>query len=122
MVRQQRGVTFVGWLFLLVPVAIVAYVAIRLIPIYLNYMRVARALDQSISETRSDEGGGSLTQLRVAIDRHFEIDSIEYPNSKDLVIRKDGKNWVVEAKYEEEAPLFGNLSILVKFDKIAQGG
>ena len=44
--HSQRGVTFIGWLFLLVPVAIVVYAGIRLTPIYLNYMRVAKSLSQ----------------------------------------------------------------------------
>ena len=44
--RSQRGVTFLGWLLLLTPVAIVIYAGIRLTPVYLNYMRVARSLDR----------------------------------------------------------------------------
>ncbi len=40
--HTQRGVTFLGWLILLIPVAIVVYAGIRLTPIYLNYMRVAQ--------------------------------------------------------------------------------
>jgi hypothetical protein len=31
----------IGWLVLMVPIAIVAYGVIRLVPIYLNYMRVS---------------------------------------------------------------------------------
>ena len=29
MIRRQRGVTFIGWLILLIPVAILGYVGIR---------------------------------------------------------------------------------------------
>ena len=42
-VSRQRGITFIGWLFLLMPVAIVVYGGIRLAPVYLNYMKVAKA-------------------------------------------------------------------------------
>ena len=32
-------------------------------------------------------------------------------------MRRDGKAWVIEADYEDAAPLFANLSLLVTFDK-----
>ena len=41
---RQAGITFIGWLFLLVPVAIVGYAGIRLLPVYLTYMKVAKAV------------------------------------------------------------------------------
>ncbi len=44
--NRQVGVTAIGWLFLLTPVAIVVYAGIRLAPVYLNYMKVAKAKDQ----------------------------------------------------------------------------
>ena len=42
---RQRGVTFLGWMFLLIPLAMVVYAGIRLAPMYLNYMRVARSVE-----------------------------------------------------------------------------
>ena len=50
--HSQRGITFIGWLVLLVPVAIVVYAGIRLAPIYLNYMRVAKSLSETASEAK----------------------------------------------------------------------
>lgn len=121
--KRQRGVTFIGWLFLLLPMAIVGYALIRLVPFYLNYLRVARSLDQVVREVKMDEAGAQLTAIKISLDRHFEIDSIDYPATKDITIRKDAaKGWVLEAKYEEVAPLFGNLQLLISFDKIATAG
>ena len=42
--RKQRGVTMIGWIFLLVPVAVVLYAGIRVVPEYLNYYKVVTAL------------------------------------------------------------------------------
>ena len=77
MFRQQRGVTFIGWLFLLIPLAIVGYVAIRLVPIYLNYMRVAHSLDQTATEMKVEEGA-TLTPvlIRANIAKHFDIEDM----------------------------------------------
>jgi ribosomal protein L11 len=118
--NRQRGVTFIGWLFLLTPFAIVGYAGIRLAPVYLNYMKVAKAMDQAGNELKA--GGASPTAIRNTIDKHFEIDMVEYPSTKDMKITKDGGAWVVESNYDDDAPLFGNISLHVTFDKVVKIG
>ncbi|HXY76972.1 MAG TPA: DUF4845 domain-containing protein, partial [Steroidobacteraceae bacterium] len=62
------------------------------------------------------------TSIRNSIDRHFEIDMVEYPTVKDISITRDGGEWVVEAAYDDEAPLFANISLHVTFDKVRRIG
>ncbi len=123
MIRRQRGVTLIGWLFLLIPVALVGYIGIRLVPIYLNYMRVAHSVEQSAVELKSDDAG-TLTPLliRATIYKHFDIESITFPDVKDLSVTRDGSGWTIEAKYEDTAPIFGNISVIVDFDKVGKIG
>jgi hypothetical protein len=113
---RQKGVTAIGWIILMIPIAMVGYAGIRLAPVYLNYMKVVRALD----EVAGDPDGGSLTpeSIRTKIDRHFEIDMVDYPTAKDMKITRDGTTWEVEATYEDDAPLFSNISLHVVFDKL----
>ena len=92
--NRQQGITAIGWLVLLTPFAIVLYGGIRLAPLYLNYMKVARALDQAVSNAKS--GAADAQALRTAIDRHFEIDMVEYPTIKDIQVRREGAAWVIE--------------------------
>jgi Domain of unknown function (DUF4845) len=113
--NRQKGVTAIGWVFLLTPLAIVIYAGIRLAPVYLNYMKVAKAMEQSVSEFKG--GGSGIDSIRISIDRKFEIDMVEYPTVKDMKIIKDGAGWVVECQYDDDAPLFANLSLHVTFDK-----
>jgi hypothetical protein len=47
---------------------------------------------------------------------------VEYPTSKDIQIRREGTAWVIEAKYDDEAPLFANLSLHVTFAKTVRSG
>jgi Flp pilus assembly protein TadG len=117
--NRQRGVTAIGWLVLLTPLAVVVYAGIRLAPVYLNYMKVAKAMDGAVSELKS---GASPDSIRSTIDKHFEIDMVEYPTIKDMKITKDGGAWVVESQYDDDAPLFANLSLHVTFDKKVKVG
>jgi hypothetical protein len=112
---KQTGVTLIGWIILLVPVAICGYAGMRLAPVYLNYMKVVRSLENVKSEFKGD--AGNATAIRNAIQKHFDIQSIEYPEVKDLKLTRDGRAWVVSAAYDDQAPLFSNIFILVAFDK-----
>ena len=119
--NRQQGVTAIGWLVLLTPFAIVGYAGIRLVPLYLNYMKVVRAIDNAVS-TAKGGGAGDATAIRTAIDRHFEVDMVEFPTAKDVQVRREGGAWVIEAKYDDEAPLFGNVSLHVTFAKTVRSG
>jgi hypothetical protein len=119
--NKQLGVTALGWLILLTPFAIVGYAGVRIAPLYLNYMKVTRAMEQAGGELKAS-AGGTAASIRTAIDRHFEIDMVEYPTTKDLKIVRDGGKWTVEMKYDDEAPLFSNISLHVTFDKVVKMG
>jgi ribosomal protein L11 len=116
---RQRGVTFIGWLFLLAPLVVVGYAGVRLAPVYLNYMKVVRALNLVASDTN---GTTDPRAIRTTIDKHFEIDMVDYPTSKDIKVTKTATGWDVEASYDDEAPLFANISLHVAFDKIVHAG
>jgi uncharacterized protein DUF4845 len=115
--HSQRGVTFLGWVILLVPMAIVVYAGIRLTPIYLNYMRVARSVEDLTSESKLGNGPTDEASMRLVLNRHFEIEGIDHPTVKDIEIHRDGEHWVASVDYEDVAPLFGNMSLLVQFHK-----
>lgn len=114
---RQRGVTFLGGLLLLIPIAIVVYAGIRLAPVYLNYMSVARSLETTASSVAAD-GPVTADSIRNSLSKQFDIETISFPAVSDIAIRPDSGGWVIEARYEDTAHLFGNLFLLVDFDKI----
>lgn len=112
---RQRGVTAIGWLILLIPFAIIIYAGIRLTPVYLNYMKVSRSLDELTDEYRS--GGATPDTIRGSLAKRFEIESVDFPAVKDVTITRGGSGWLVEAAYDDEAPLFAGITLQVAFDK-----
>ena len=113
--KHQRGVTAIGWLILLTPVAILIYAGIRVGPLYLNYMNVVHNLNLVASEV--DNGSATASGIRTAVEKHFNVDYINYPDVKDLKITRENTTWLIEANYDDQAPLFANIAILVTFDK-----
>jgi hypothetical protein len=116
--KYQRGVTAIGWLILLVPIAIVFYAGIRVSPLYLNYMKVVHSLDAIASEVSNE--GQTADGLRSALGRHFQIESVDYPDTKDVKITRQNGVWTLEANYDDQSPLFSNMAILITFDKIVK--
>jgi hypothetical protein len=113
--KYQTGVTFLGWIILMIPVAIVFYAGVRLTPVYLNYMKVTHTLNAVATEVPND--GTNAEGIRNVIRKHFQIDEVDYPSDKDLKIARDNGTWFIEANYDDQAPLFAGIAVLVTFDK-----
>jgi hypothetical protein len=117
--QRQTGITFIGWLFLLIPVAVVGYCAIRLTPVYLNAMKVSKALNDTATEFKGEEQINPAT-VRVALEKRFDIDSIDFPDLKTVTIAREGDRWVLESNYEDTVKLFKNIFATRNSDERAE--
>ena len=113
--QSQRGVTLIGWIILLIPVAILVLAAIRLTPIYLNYFSVSKYMATVASENKGETS--SADGLRNSLDKHFQVGYIDHPSAKDIDVHREGSHWVMIADYEDVAPLLGNVSLLAQFHR-----
>ena len=112
MMRNQRGVTMIGWIFLLIPMAVVIYAGIRVGPEYLNYYKVSHGAEgngHGAQERRDAESGGHPCGARKAFRHRLHRQSRVY---KEIAVRKGDKGWEMTADYEKAVPLFGNLYLL----------
>ena len=118
---KQTGITFIGWIVLLAPMAVCIYAGVRLTPIYLNYMKVAKVLEQVKTELKGG-GNASQDQVRRSLGDRLNIEGVEFPDVKDLKVTRQGKSWVIEAVYDDQTPMFSNVFITVSFDKTVTVG
>ena len=115
--QKQRGVTMVGWIFLLIPVAIVLYAGIRVGPQYYNYYKILAAMEKTASELKSDETLAPITIL-TALEKRFDTGYIDNINAKeDVLVVKGDKGWEMTVDYEATEPMFGNLFLTMVFKK-----
>src|SRR3569833_4674889 len=112
--RHQRGVTTLGWIILLIQVAVVFYAGVRVTPIYLNFMNVNHALNQVQSELPGD--GASVVCIKTSLAKRFDVEGIEFPDVKDIKVSHSTGKWVIEANYDDQAPIFADVFLLVSFD------
>jgi hypothetical protein len=115
--RRQRGVTMIGWIFLLIPVAVVVYAAIRVGPEYYGYYKLVSAMKGTAVHLKSNEAL-SPQLIQSALDLRFNTDYVDVLKGKEIeVTRNEDGNWQMTADYEKAVPMFGNLSLLLSFNE-----
>jgi len=114
MTRRQRGVTMIGWIFLLVPVGLVLYAGIRVGPEYMNYYKVITAMKETASQLKGDETLSPQTIL-ASLEKRFDTGYVDFPTIKEMIVKKGNKGWELSCDYEATAPMFGNLQFLMQF-------
>jgi Domain of unknown function (DUF4845) len=113
--RNQQGMTFIGLLCILALVGVVVYAGIRLTPVYLNYMKIARIMESTASETKSDNPDPAT--MKNIINRHWAIDDPTAVAANEIEITKDDTGVQMHVAYDDVVPYIGNVSLSVHFEK-----
>ena len=110
--NRQRGVTFIGMMFIAGLIVFAAIIGLKLIPAYIEYATVTNILRDI---ARSPEGRGSPKEVQSAFRKHAQIDGIETIKAEDIEVDKDGDQVVLRAAYSVKIKLFGNLNACIDF-------
>ena len=112
---REAGMTTLGFLILVVFVGLFAFAAIRLAPVYLNYVKVAGVLDGVYDEF--DSQNPSRGAIRTSINRRFEVESVSVISDREIKVTADSGGFLVQAQYDHTTPFIGNIYFTVRFDK-----
>ena len=112
---RQRGMTMLGTLMILALVGVIAYAGLRLTPLYLNYIKVARSMNAAAAEFKSDNPDPAA--VRRSLEKHWQIEDINSVEAKDVEIVKDDSGVSLHVAYDDAAPYISNVSLSVHFDK-----
>ena len=115
MQKHQHGMTFIGLLCILALAGVVVYAGVRLTPVYLNYMKIARTMESVASEVKGDNPDPAA--IRNLIDRHFNIEDPTVVTVKDIEITKDDGGVQMHVAYDDAVPYVANVSLSVHFEK-----
>lgn len=116
--RRQRGMTFIGLLIILALCGVIVYAAIRLVPVYLNYMKIARTMDSVATEFKDSTIDQS--SIRNSLARHWEIEDISSVDYNDVTIVRNENGISLHVAYDDKVPYVANISLDVAFDKTVQ--
>ena len=115
--HQQRGVTVSGLFVVLFVFIVLALLAMKLIPAYIEYGTAKNAI-QAIGRERQ---ATTPVEVRRAFDARAAIDDIKAVRAQDLEITKEGNDVVIAFAYRKEVPLFSNLGVYIDFAASSKG-
>jgi len=111
--KRQRGVTFVGMIFIAALIILGAIIALKLVPAYIEYATVVQHLREI---ARSPEARGSPREIQMLFSKRAQIDDIRAITADDIEVTRDGDSVVLTASYQTKVKLFGNLSACIDFE------
>ena len=107
---RQGGMSLTGLILGLVVVGLVAVLAIKVIPSWLEY----RSIKDGISRVK--EEGGSVAEMQKAFDKFADINNVTSLRGRDLIISKDGGEPEISFAYQKRIALTDNASIVIDYD------
>ena len=113
--QRQAGITTLGIIFLVMFVGVFAFGAIRLTPVYLNYMKIIGVIDGVVAEFEGQNANSAA--LSRSINRRFDVESVSQIQYRDVKVSKVDGGLKVSAIYDHNTPFVSNISFSVHFDK-----
>jgi hypothetical protein len=113
--KRQRGLGLFGLIFVFAVIGFAALVVMRCWPIYLNQMKIAKAVRSvSADSDLADAQDGSVLENKLA--RYWNIDNIDTLDPKKVKLVRTDRGRLISYKYEARTPLFYNISLVIDFE------
>ncbi len=118
--KRQSGITMVGFVIILIIAAFFAYTLMKLVPAYMDYFSVSKALDTVVSNVNSSSGDTSLAEIQRQLDtqqlsQYFDDSDIAQDNLR--VVNNPGGGKALKLSYDKQIPWIYNIDFLVHFEK-----
>lgn len=118
MLKQQRGVTFGGFIMVAAIFISVSIFSMKLIPAYMENGKIQKALDAIVHDPAMQ--AATIPEIKDSFyKRAMTMDNVTAVTMEDLVISKDNGKLSISASYSAKIPLAGNVSLLVEFSPAA---
>lgn len=111
--KRQRGVTFLGMIFIGGLIVFGAIIGLKLIPAYIEYVTIQNHL-RTLARA-PDTRGASTGEIRQLFNRRAQIDNISAIRGEDIDVFKEGDEVVLSAVYSTKIKLVGNVSVCIDF-------
>lgn len=112
--KLQRGLSLNALMIGGVVLALVALLAMKVLPPWIEYGNALKAVKGTAADGSLREA--SVAQVRAAYGKRAEIDNVKSVMPQDLVVTKEGNELVISFEYTTKVPLFGNASLVFDFE------
>lgn len=116
--KKHSGMTLIGFIFMLIIAAFFALMAMRLVPPYIEYFGVVKAMKQLAEEPGTSNLPLSQLKARLNFKASFQyVDdaALNAPGAVRVEREKGQSNLVVQ--YDKQVPFLYNVDFLLHFHK-----
>ena len=109
MKHKQRGISFIGILFVGAIVACAFVLGAQVLPTLIEFQAITKAATKATA-------GNTVPEVRAIFDKAGQIDDIHSISGKDLDVTKEGDKTVVAFAYTREIHMAGPAYLLLKYN------
>lgn len=113
--RRQAGLSFFGFIGFLLIAGFLAFLAMRLFPVYSEYYNVSTSLKGLAADPEA--AGKDAGQIKKMLAKRFEISYVENVKADNIKVSREGADTEVTVSYEVRRPLAYNLDYVASFEK-----
>ena len=113
--QQQKGMSLVGFLVVLAMVVFVAYLGMRIMPIYLEFYSVKQAMN-GIADESGSANFSPFDIKQKMLNRLYVSYSDGTVGVEDIKVVRNNGVWL-QVKYERREPVLGNMDVIAAFDE-----
>lgn len=109
-ISAQEGLSLVGFMFVIVIVALIAVLAMKVVPSVTEYSAIKKAV------TTASNAGTTPQEIRASFEKQRTTAYIESVSAKDLEIAKSERGYTVSVAYQRKFPLVGPASLVIDYE------
>jgi Tfp pilus assembly protein PilE len=106
---RQNGLSMVGFLFIMVIVALVAVLAMKVVPTAVEFMAIKKAI------VTAKASGTTAREIQESFEKQRTTAYIDSVTGKDLEITKTGDGFEVDIAYQKKIELVGPASLVLDY-------
>lgn len=111
--KNQAGMTGMGWLTVIALVLFFALLIVKLVPTYIENYSIKTVLHSLEEEPLITQK--TPKQIRELINKRLTINGVYDFDQKAITIQKDSGVLTVDITYEVRKPMFGNIDAVMSF-------
>lgn len=112
--HQQRGMTVIGGLLIMIAVCFVALIVIRIFPIYKAYFDVLTTLEALKKDPQINQM--TAVDIHNTLEKRFSIGYVTVVQARQVKLRRQNNIWIAELVYEDRRPVIGNVDVVATFN------
>ncbi len=113
-IKRQQGITFIGFVMVLILIGFFAFIGMKLFPVYQEYFSVVQAM-KSVSQ-QPGVSRQEPRQIQEMLIKRMYVSYVESVKKTHIKVSRT-RGVTLNVTYEVRRPLIGNIDFVAHFDK-----